>query len=526
MSITNLTVQPAFWEVGGYKSNVRRIKDGSEQLDEFTRMIKERMEIETKYGKHLQLWQQKWAAYVDRQVPPSNVKSCWNNVLDEGKALSQAHLAVKDRLNDEIVKTVGLFKKENYHTSAIRGFKEVKDIDEEFEKAQRQWKKLLEKVEIAKKAYHSACRAEKSAYIHLMNINADTSVSADGADKSRDRHERCRAEVQATKAAYEQHLKEITQYNNVYMENMAFVFEKCQQMELKRMKFAIEMLNGVQKVLVDLAHSNKITQVHRTLESNIASVNEPKLKGDLKDWSRLHGTEVPTCWPTFEEYTPEMRNIHGGKPVKKENSGVVLTRQIITSDELPATPVGARSRPMSTVSSVNTAQSLPALNRAGSYESSQEGSNGHSRATTSKPTSINGDTKDVRPSTASALGRHIQSPFADAFPMPTPRKSNPEQESKLSANKENDKSKIINAASVNGKPTGSISSDERYDDDFGIRGPAKVLYDYSPIEDDEIPLRKGEILEVISGPDQLGWCYGKKDGDHLGLFPASYVAPV
>lgn len=41
------------------------------------------------------------------------------------------------------------------------------------------------------------------------------------------------------------------------MENMAFVFEKCQQMELKRMKFAIEMLNGVQKVLIDLAHSNK-----------------------------------------------------------------------------------------------------------------------------------------------------------------------------------------------------------------------------------------------------------------------------
>lgn len=76
--------------------------------------------------------------------------------------------------------------------------------------------------------------------------------------------------------------------------------------------------------------------------------------------------------PKFQEYTPEMRNIQSGKPVKKENSGVILTRQTITSDDLPTTPVGVRSRPMSTVGSVHTAQSLPTgLHRAGSYESSQ-----------------------------------------------------------------------------------------------------------------------------------------------------------
>ena len=56
----------------------------------------------------------------------------------------------------QVIKTIGLFKKENYHRSAIRGFKEVREIEDEFEKAQRQWKKLYEKVEAAKRNYHSS----------------------------------------------------------------------------------------------------------------------------------------------------------------------------------------------------------------------------------------------------------------------------------------------------------------------------------------------------------------------------------
>uniref|UniRef100_A0AC34FYF8 SH3 domain-containing protein n=1 Tax=Panagrolaimus sp. ES5 TaxID=591445 RepID=A0AC34FYF8_9BILA len=62
--------------------------------------------------------------------------------------------------------------------------------------------------------------------------------------------------------------------------------------------------------------------------------------------------------------------------------------------------------------------------------------------------------------------------------------------------------------------------------DFGqLKGPAKALYDYIPIEGDEIELKKGELLEVLSGPDHLGWCMGRKNNE-TGLFPASYVTPV
>lgn len=63
--------------------------------------------------------------------------------------------------------------------------------------------------------------------------------------------------MEKAKCYYEQQLREISHFNNVYIENMAFVFEKCQQMEMKRMKFIVEMLGGMQKILVDLVTAPK-----------------------------------------------------------------------------------------------------------------------------------------------------------------------------------------------------------------------------------------------------------------------------
>lgn len=110
MSVNNLnntvTQQPinaGFWEVGEYKANVQRIRDGSNQLDELTKLIKERVEIENKYGKSLQLWNQKWHSYSDRQMPLGYMKSSLDSVLTESKELARVHLAVKDRFNDEVV---------------------------------------------------------------------------------------------------------------------------------------------------------------------------------------------------------------------------------------------------------------------------------------------------------------------------------------------------------------------------------------------------------------------------------------
>ena len=53
--MVEVSVAPGFWEIGAYKSNVKRIKDGVDQIDELSRMTRERAEIEAKYVKSLQV---------------------------------------------------------------------------------------------------------------------------------------------------------------------------------------------------------------------------------------------------------------------------------------------------------------------------------------------------------------------------------------------------------------------------------------------------------------------------------------
>ncbi|KAK6010215.1 hypothetical protein OSTOST_24771, partial [Ostertagia ostertagi] len=132
--------------------------------------------------------------------------------LKKADAISVQHNRVKDRLMDEVLKTLALYRKENYHPSAFRAPKEIREAEEGFERAQRKWKKLYEKLEASKKAYYSACRQEKSALVNLSNSQADSSLSQDGAQKFRDRLEKCREEVQKCKSAYEKNIAEITQY--------------------------------------------------------------------------------------------------------------------------------------------------------------------------------------------------------------------------------------------------------------------------------------------------------------------------
>lgn len=49
------TAMGGFWEIGAYRTNVKRIRDGMEQIEELSRMAKERAEIEKQYVRSLQV---------------------------------------------------------------------------------------------------------------------------------------------------------------------------------------------------------------------------------------------------------------------------------------------------------------------------------------------------------------------------------------------------------------------------------------------------------------------------------------
>lgn len=58
---------------------------------------------------------------------------------------------------------------------------------------------------------------------------------------------------------------------------------------------------------------------------------------------------------------------------------------------------------------------------------------------------------------------------------------------------------------------------------------ARVLFNYHPVNSDELPLRVGESIEVRVGPDivcEEGWLVGSDIRGQHGIFPANYVVDV
>lgn len=58
-------------------------------------------------------------------------------------------------------------------------FKEKKEMEDAFKKAQKPWAKYLGKVNKAKADYHNACKAEKSALNQERNATGDSALSQD-----------------------------------------------------------------------------------------------------------------------------------------------------------------------------------------------------------------------------------------------------------------------------------------------------------------------------------------------------------
>lgn len=91
-------------------------------------------------------------------------------------------------------------------------------------------------------------------------------------------------------------LQELNQYNPKYNEDMTHVFEKCQEMENKRLKFFKEMLFGIHKCL-DVSKDPKLREIY---DSYWRQVELADASQDLRWWAQNHGTGMPMNWPIYE----------------------------------------------------------------------------------------------------------------------------------------------------------------------------------------------------------------------------------
>ncbi|KAG8431821.1 hypothetical protein GDO86_019825 [Hymenochirus boettgeri] len=215
--------------------------------------------------------------------------------------LSEIHTELHNQLWDDDSGKVREWQKDAYHKQMIGGFRESKEAEDNFSKAQKPWLKKLKDVDVGKKRYHAACKDEKSARVREDHSKADSSVSQEQLRKLQDRVEKCSQEAEKNKVLYEKALEELNRYNPRYMEDMEQAFESCQEAEQKRLRFFKEMLLEFHKHL-DLSSKDSFHTLHKDLYQRIQASDDQQ---DLKWWKNTHGPNMAMNWPQFEEWSPE-----------------------------------------------------------------------------------------------------------------------------------------------------------------------------------------------------------------------------
>eukprot|EP00105_Crassostrea_gigas_P027651 XP_011449065.1 PREDICTED: protein kinase C and casein kinase substrate in neurons protein 1 isoform X2 [Crassostrea gigas] len=552
MSLNEELVQAtndSFWEIGKYSRTVKRIDNGKALCDSLRQLIQQRSEIETSYAKNLSSWSKKWNEFLDKGNEYGTIQGGWRGMLQEADSLADLHNLVADNLMTKDYPSIKAWQKENYHKSMMH-FKETKELEEGFKKAQKPWEKKYTKLMQAKKEYHAACRSEKSTANQENNARGDSAVSPDQLKKIQEKLKKCQADVEATRDKYEASLNDLNSYNAKYIEDMNEVFQKCQDFEKSRIEFFKKTMFEIHQHL-DLSVEPRFSQVYTSLHSTIGQIDSDK---DLRWWSTNHGNDMPMNWPTFEEYSPELQNIS-----KKKDSGIGGGSDGITITSIRHKPDGfdqQQSSPLNTHRQTSNNESQ--RSSSGSIQQQQQQQQQSSTLRLQQPPDSARLAQMNTEVSQADIVRHqpggenyVRSPSYDESLNPFGdddedegggRKSNNTVESHVyqaideareGHNKEPERKVEVAPEEEDNNPfaedadeTPSPSQEDSPRQMNGKEGvPVRALYDYTVTEEDELPLKAGDVFVKLSEEDELGWCKGYKDGRE-GLYPANYVEPV
>ena len=89
-----------------------------------------------------------------------------------------------------------------------------------------------------KRAYYQACKArDQTERLYKEACVEGSTVNEEQVKKLKDKSDKTANDVQITRGKYQESLRDIGTYNPKYMEDMRFVFNKCQQSEEERKNF-------------------------------------------------------------------------------------------------------------------------------------------------------------------------------------------------------------------------------------------------------------------------------------------------
>ncbi|XP_009076711.1 PREDICTED: protein kinase C and casein kinase substrate in neurons protein 1-like, partial [Acanthisitta chloris] len=439
-------------QVGNYKRTVKRIDDGHRLCNDLMNCVHERAKIEKSYAQQLTDWSKRWRQLIEKGPQYGSLEKAWAAIFKEAKEAEDGfRKAQKPWAKKLKVEKVKNWQKDAYHKQMMGGFKEAKEAEDGFRKAQKPWAKKLKELETAKKAYHLACKEEKLAMTREANSKADQSNTPEQQKKLQDKVEKCKQDVQKTQEKYEKVLDELNKCTPQYIESMEQVFEQCQQFEEKRLNFLKEMLLDIKRHL-NLAESSSHQEVPQQAQPSA-------LEEDLRWFRSTSGPGMAMNWPQFEEWNPDLTHTITRKEKEKQKKGEGAAYFVIRHSTCCASSAGdgGTGCPRCQHRCLLCLPSVSSHERAQPYSAEWSDDEGSNSFNTSE---ANGGTN---PFDEEAAGK-------------------------------------------------------------GVR--VRALYDYDGQEQDELSFKAGDELTKLGEEDEQGWCKGRLDNGKLGLYPANYVEAI
>eukprot|EP00730_Choanoeca_flexa_P006608 TRINITY_DN12185_c0_g6_i1.p1 TRINITY_DN12185_c0_g6~~TRINITY_DN12185_c0_g6_i1.p1 ORF type:complete len:514 (+),score=176.82 TRINITY_DN12185_c0_g6_i1:146-1687(+) len=283
-----------FWQVGVYKRVVKRVDDGASLLDDYTRMVLERAQIEKKYAAMLSAFAKKWEDKIDKgpEEPEGTLKPAWNALLTEATSLSEVHAETDLRLKGEVVKDVLNWKKNNYKKQ-MRHWKVTKQNNDKFTKAQKPWAKALKDMKRSQKVYYSCCENLNSLEAKVKQLRRENAPVEDIAKVEAKVNKAIQAKADA-KQIYMSAVHVLEADHGRYKTEMTEVFQSCQDLEQRRQDFMKTEMGQYSRILA------RHTPTQCTHMQEVVEAINPD--ADIVTYHKTRGAGMPLPVPGFEEF--------------------------------------------------------------------------------------------------------------------------------------------------------------------------------------------------------------------------------